>query len=249
MINITRTARTTGAWYLALAMTAALGFVVLRARIVDDHSPATTLQHLQDNASTAHLMVLFEMAIVVTQALAAVWFYKLLRPFAPTAGFAVATFGLMNSAAIMASGAFMATAEMVASNADLAPGSDQAGTVGLLFAMSSSAWGMGRLFFGLWLIPMGWVAFSTRRFPLVLGWILVAGGICYLVSGLVGYGIPGAPVWLVQSLAFPATVGELWMIGYLLIIGIRRNDHPELIPPFASPAQVSVSPAAPSYPA
>jgi len=30
-----------------------------------------------------------------------------------------------------------------------------------------------------------------------------------------------------------ATVGEFWMIGYLLIFGIRRSDR---IPPSSSPA-------------
>lgn len=30
-----------------------------------------------------------------------------------------------------------------------------------------------------------------------------------------------APTWLVAALAIPATVGEFWMIAYLLVVGIR----------------------------
>jgi uncharacterized protein DUF4386 len=79
---------------------------------------------------------------------------------------------------------------------------------------------VGALFFGLWLIPMGWVAATSGRFPRALGWILVAGGVGYVVSAFVDYAID-APTWLVSALAIPATIGELWMIGYLLAVGIR----------------------------
>ena len=55
----------------------------------------------------------------------------------------------------------------------------------------------------------------------MLGWILVVSGVGYLASALVGYGVVDAPSLLVESFAFPATVGEFWLIGYLLVKGIR----------------------------
>jgi hypothetical protein len=32
-----------------------------------------------------------------------------------------------------------------------------------------------------------------------------------------------APTWLLDALTILATVGELWMIGYLLVVGIRQG--------------------------
>ncbi len=221
MTDTIKTARATGAWYLGLAITGMLGFLVLRPQLIDADDSAATLANLTDHAAQAHLLVLLEMSIVVTQALAAVYFYKLFRPINPTAAYATATFGMVNAVAIMASGAFMATANSIAADPSLAPGGDAAGTVGLMYELSANSWGMGNLFFGLWLIPMGWVAVTSARFPRVLGWILVVGGAGYVLSGLIGYGIADAPGWLVEGLAFPATIGEFWMIGYLLIKGIR----------------------------
>jgi len=221
MNDTIRTARAAGAWYLGLAIAGVLGFLVLRPQLIDAADPAATLANLTEHATQAHLLVMLEMAVVITQALAAVFFYKLFRPLNPTAAYATATFGLVNSVAIMASGAFLATANAVVSDSSLAPGGDAAGTVGLLYELSASSWGMGNLFFGLWLIPMGWVAIKTSRFPRLLGWILVAGGVGYVLSGLLAYGLTDAPSWLVAGLAFPATIGEFWMVGYLLIKGIR----------------------------
>lgn len=221
MNHQTTTARTTGAWYLGLAITGMLGFLVIRPEIWIDNDPAATLAHLQDREGLARVGVGLEMGIVVTQALAAIWFYKLYRSVNHVAGVAVAVFGIVNAVAIMASAVFMATALAVAGDSSLAPSGDAAGTVGLLHQLSSVSWGVGALFFGLWLIPMGWGAITSRRFPAALGWLLVAGGVGYIVSAFVVYALVDAPGLLADALTFPASIGEFWMIGYLLVRGIR----------------------------
>lgn len=215
-----RTARGTGAAYLGLGITGMLGFLVIRPQLFTD-SPAETLANLADQQALAHAAVALEMGVVITQALAAVWFYRLLRDVRPVAAFAVATFGLMNAAAIMASGAFMTSAVAIADDPGMVGAADAAGTVSILASLSQASWAMGTIFFGLWLIPMGWTAITTRRFPVALGWLLVVGGAGYLLSGLLDSGIADAPGWLVTGLALPATAAEFWMIGYLLIVGIR----------------------------
>ncbi len=221
MDNELRTARTAGLWYLGLALTGIASFIVLRPMAFDPDDAAATLANLTTDEWRAQLGLGFELGIVLTQALAAVWFYKLLRPFGEVAAWAVAVFGMVNAAAILASSALWATALEVAADTSLAPGGDAAATVQLLAAATINFWGVGALFFGLWLIPMGWVAVRSGRFPIVLGWILVAGGVGYCLSAFVHYGIADAPDALVSALQVPASVGEFWMIGYLLLVGIR----------------------------
>ena len=82
-----------------------------------------------------------------------------------------------------------------------------------------NAWGVGSLFFGLWLIPMGYIVISSQRMPVWLGRVLILGGAGYIISTFINYmGIKGD--WL-DMMVIPATVGEFWMIAYLLIFGIR----------------------------
>jgi hypothetical protein len=221
MHNLKRTARLTGVWYLLLGITGMIGFLIIRPQLYIADDPAATLTNLAENPSLAHLSVVLEFGIILTQAAVALWFYKLFAGINRVAAVGTMAFGLLNAAAIMASAMFMATAVAVSADVSLAPGADAAATVGLLAELSKNAWGVGNLFFGLWLIPMGWVVVTSGRMPRVMGWILIAGGIGYVLSGILNYGIVDAPTPVVDGLAYLATVGEFWMIGYLLIFGIR----------------------------
>jgi len=233
MSNELRTARATGAWYLALGITGMLGFLVLRPQLYIDGDPAQTLANLSARPGLAGLSVGLELAAVATQALAAVWFYKLFASRNRVAAVAVMAFGLMNSVAIMASAAFMATAVTVAGDSALAPGGDAAATVGLLGTLSTNSWAVGALFFGLWLIPMGWAVLTSGAMPRLLGWLLAAGGVGYVLSAFVGLAAPSAPSGVSEGLSFLATVGEFWMIGYLLVKGIRPDARVESCEPVA----------------
>jgi hypothetical protein len=217
-----KTARITGYWYLALAIAGLLGFLIIRPQIYVPGEPASTLANLVDRAALARIGLALELGLVVTQALAAVWFYKLFRSFNEVAAWALAVFGIVNAVAIMASAGFMATALTVSGDVSLAAGGDPAGIVQLMYQLSSNAWGVGALFFGLWLIPMGHIAAGSGLMPKGLGRLLIVGGSGYLLSAFASYAISDLPAWLVQVLAIPATIGEFWMIGYLLIVGIRR---------------------------
>jgi Domain of unknown function (DUF4386) len=221
--GLRRTARRTGILYLALGITGMLGFLVIRPQIFVAGDPTATLTNLLDSSALARTGLALEMALVLTQALAAVWFYKLFRSINATAAWSLATFGMVNAVAIMASAGFMATALSISGDSGLAPGGDAAATVQLMFEMSANSWGMGALFFGLWLIPMGHIAATSGLMPVWLGRVLMAGGVGYVVSAFLTYGIADAPAWLVEGLVIPATIGEFWMIGYLLFVGIRQT--------------------------
>lgn len=217
-----RTARVTGVWYLALAITGLLGFVVVRGQIHVAGAPASTLANLVEQASLTRLGLVLELAIVVAQALAAVWFFKLFRIWNHNAAWALAIFGMANSLAIMVSAVFLATALAVAGNVGLAPGADAASTVQLLYELSANCWGVGGLFFGLWLIPMGHLVLISGLMPRWLGRILIVGGAGYVLSTFAQFGLADVSAWLVDGLVIPATIGEFWMIGYLLVRGVRR---------------------------
>lgn len=210
------TARVTGMLYLAVGITGMLSFLLVRP-MLHDPDPAITLLNLQDQQLLARGGIALELALVVSQALVSVWFYRLFRRVDSFAAAAVAVFGTVNAVAVLVSAAALATAL----DAALGAAGGGAGTPQLMYALSQHLWGAGSLFFGLWLIPMGWCVLRSGRMPRLLGHVLMVGGIGYVLSGFVSYLFPGVPL-VAGVLVVPATVGEFWMIGYLLVIGIRR---------------------------
>jgi hypothetical protein len=67
---------------------------------------------------------------------------------------------------------------------------------------------------------MGTIVVKSKRMPVWLGRILILGGAGYILSTIIKYS--GCTYPWIDTLVIPATIGEFWMIGYLLIFGIRK---------------------------
>ncbi|MBM7774633.1 hypothetical protein JOD54_004837 [Actinokineospora baliensis] len=208
-----RTARLTGIFYLGLAITGALGFIVIRQQVFVADNPAATLTNLLAHDSLARVGIALEMAMVVFQALSAAWFYRLFRPVDSFAASGIAAFGLVNTVVTLLSTALLATAVHLPSDA---------ATVQVLYVTSYTLWEVGALFFGLWLLPMAWCVLRSGWMPRPLAWTLLIGGVCYLLSPFVLYLVPNAKT-LFELMAIPASIAEFWMVGHLLILGVRQR--------------------------
>jgi hypothetical protein len=216
--QLIKTARLAGVWYLILAVSGILGFMVFHPQIFITNDPQKTLNNLMNLGSISRIRLLFELIIIVSQALAAVWFYKLFYGINKWAATTLGIWGTVNSVVIMISAISMSSSIDIA-NASFPTMQEKAVLIQLLGGIISNVWSVGGLFFGLWLIPMGYIVISSGRMPIWLGRILIMGGIGYLLQTFIhSLGVQSS---YLDLLIIPATLGELWMIAYLLIYGIR----------------------------
>ena len=77
--DLIRTARFTGLFYLGLAITGLLGFMIIRNQIFVADDSAATLAHLVERETLARWGIVMEVGIVFTQTLTALWFFQLFR--------------------------------------------------------------------------------------------------------------------------------------------------------------------------
>ena len=219
--QLVKTARITGLWYLMMAISGILGFMVFHSQIFVSGDPEQTLTNLIELESTARIRLLLEFAIVVSQALTAVWFFKLFKDNYEWEAWTLGIWGMVNALAIMISAISIASAIGIA-NSDISAMNDKVILIQVLQNIISNAWGIGGLFFGLWLFPMGYIVIKSKRMPVWLGRVIILGGIGYLISTIIHYS--GIDFSFNSYLTIPATIGEFWMIGYLLIFGIRPSN-------------------------
>lgn len=111
-----RTARIAGLWYLCLGIAGVLGFIVVRDRIFVPDDPTATLANVTGRETLARLGVALEVAIALSQALAALWFYRLFCTIDTWLAGALAAFGLANAVTIVGSAALLATIVEVAND-------------------------------------------------------------------------------------------------------------------------------------
>lgn len=208
--------RLAGLFYLCLGITGGLGFLMVRPELFVEGDPARTLANLVEREGLARLGIALELGTVMFQALAAIWFARLFRETDAFAAGVLALFGMVNAIIVLTSAALLRAAFDVA----LGTSGVEPATSHLLILMSARCWEVGSLFFGLWLIPMGWLVWKASFGHRALGWILIVGGVGYVLALYVGVLVPGAGA-AVALLPVAATIGEFWMIGLLLWTGLR----------------------------
>jgi len=89
---------------------------------------------------------------------------------------------------------------------------------------------IAQIFFGLWLVPLGYLAYRSGMFPRALGVVLIVGGVSYLVDVIARFLVPNFGEAIHSFLAIPPTIAEISMVGYLLVKGVKTPQLDERIP-------------------
>ena len=99
----------------------------------------------------------------------------------------------------------------------------------LLLDLHSHGYTLAGVFFGLWLVPLGYLAHKSGLFPRPLGILLVIAGGAWIAGTLAAFGwadLPGA----VHTVLTAPTVAEFWMVAYLVTKGVRAPRADQLAP-------------------
>jgi len=84
---------------------------------------------------------------------------------------------------------------------------------------------IAQVFFGLWLIPLGYLCYKSGMFPKWLGVVLITGGICYIIDLLAAFLIPDFGQKIHGFVTIPSAIAEISMVLYLLMMGVKREKQ------------------------
>ena len=85
---------------------------------------------------------------------------------------------------------------------------------------------VNEVFWGLWLLPFGWLVVYSRFLPRWLGYWLLLDGVCWVVTGVCGFLAPGYTDVLFRAFQ-PAFLAELAALLWLLIVGAKDMTRSE----------------------
>jgi hypothetical protein len=100
----------------------------------------------------------------------------------------------------------------------------------LLLDLQHNGYFVAQIFFGLWLLPLGLLAYRSLMFPRPLSVLLMVASLCYLADLTVQFLAPDVAGTIAPVVLAPPTIAELWMLGYLLIKGVRTQPAATRLP-------------------
>lgn len=227
MTPIARNARTAGFLYLLLALAAPLRLIYIPSVLFVTGNPAATAANLTAHETLFRFGIaadLFAGTILLFVVLA---FYRLFKEVdRDRARQVVILGGVLPSAIYFFNVLNDLAALLLARGADFLAAFDkpQREALAMLFLrLHGQEILAAEVFWGLWLFPLGFLVIRSRYVPRFLGWWLLLNGAAYLAQSFTGLLLPRHED-LVAALSFPAQLGEVALMLWLLIRGAKAPE-------------------------
>lgn len=227
--------RIAGWLYLVVVITGIFSLAYVPTQINSPGNPLTTLGNMIAHEA---LFGAGNAAFLVEQVaflLLPLVLYRLFVPVDRRAAILLVAFALAAIPIAVAGLVHRMDALTLLTDADLAralsPGQLQAMALLSLEHYSGSIF-VASMFWGLWLLPFGYLVVKSGAIPRVLGVLLMLGGAGYLLNVFGTLLLPGYGDTLLSDYATrPASLGEIGSCLWLLVFGARRgscgHDRPD----------------------
>ena len=213
-----RLARIAGVLYLVVAVVGGLAHLYVRGKVYVPGDAATTAAKVAANADLVRIGVLADLVAAAVFVMLALVLYVVLAPTGVALARAMLTFVAISAGMTSLNIVYQFAGLLVATEQSYA-GSDA--LVLLLFDLQHYGYLASQVFFGLWLAPLGILAYRSGMFPRALGVVLIAACVGYLIDTVLQFLAPSLANAVSIVTLVPPIVGEFWMLGYLLVKGVR----------------------------
>lgn len=224
-----RLARIAGIFYLFVAIFGGFAEGFADPKMYVAGNAAATAANVLSNLGLVRLSVASHFLDATFLLLTAMAFYSLLQHVDKNIARAMLVFVIVAAGIKSLNAVFQFEALQVATNSSYVDAFGAAGSNALvLLLLDIQHYGTlsAQVFFGLWLAPLGYLAYKSGLFPKALGVTLVAATVYYLVHLITAFLVPDFHKQI-QPFILIVIIAEVWLLGYLLIVGVR-TAKPEL---------------------
>ena len=196
------------------------------AKVYVPGDAATTAGNVVANSGLVRMGVVADLFQATVWAFLAMTLYLLLKHVNKSAAGAMVAIVAIGSAITCLNDVFQFEAVRVATNPSYAASFSALGSnalVLLLLDIHHYGFLIAQIFFGLWLVPLGYLAYKSGMFPKALGIVLIVGGACYLVGMVAVFLVPDFGEKINTFITIPSAIAEVSMLLYLLVVGVKTT--------------------------
>jgi hypothetical protein len=219
-----KTARIAGVLYLLNGIASGFAFAYVLGKVYVMGDAATTAANVVANAGLVRLGVVADLFQGTIWIFLALVLYALLKHVNQNAARMMVVLVAVGAAIVCLNDVFQFVAVRIATDPSYAIAFGTAGAnalVLLLLDIHHYGFLVAQIFFGLWLIPFGYLAYKSAMFPKVLGVALIIGGLCYIAGLLAVFLLPASGEKINTLVTIPSAIAEISAVFYLLIVGVR----------------------------
>jgi hypothetical protein len=218
-----RRARIAGLLYLIVAACGGFSELYVRAGVKVTGDAAATADNISASATLFRVGALTDLVNLVCFLVLALVLYGLLKPVGERAALAMLVLNAVSVAVL--------TANLVNHLAALQAATAGNDAMAMLFMdLHATGYLVAGTFFGLWLLPLGYLLFRSGYAPRPLGALVMVGAFGYVADLVIRVLLPGAGETLGPVVVLPSALAELSLTLWLLVKGLDVQPRTEQVP-------------------
>ncbi len=218
-----KAARIAGAVYLSLVLTGPFSLMYIPGKLIVKGNAAATASSILAHETMFRLGIVADLIGAAIFICLAIALYRLLNEVNKTQAWLMVSFVLVSAAVGFVNVLSNIAALSLFHGGDFLTvfNKDQLDALGMLFVrLHGQGNVINEIFWGLWLLPFGVLVYQSRFLPRILGAWLIVNGFAYVIVSLTGILSP-QHYSTIFSLSFPALLGEIAIMLWLLIKGAK----------------------------
>ena len=229
-----RLARIAGVLYLLNGIFSGFAFGYVLTKVYVPGHAGTTAGNVVANSGLFRIGVVADLFQGTEWLFLAMTLYVLLKHVHQSAARAMVALVAVGAAIVCLNDVFQFESVRIAADPSYTAALGAAGSsalVQLLLEIHHYGFLVAQIFFGLWLVPLGYLAFRSAMFPKALGVLLIVGGGCYIVGLLAVFLVPDFDLGekINTFVTLPSAIAAVSMVAYLLVKGVKTPKHVERI--------------------
>lgn len=225
--DLQATARMAGVLYLIVVLTGLFSLLYVPSQIAVGGDPSTTIDNILESESLFRLGIAAELICYTVFLVLPFALYRLLHGVGREAAVLMVAFVVVSVpisfVSVLSKFEVLSLLSGGAEHLRAFTTEQVQAQVMLLLDAYENGFLVSQVFWGLWLLPFGYLVFRSGFLPRILGVLLMMGCFGYLIDFSGRFFFSGYTETMAGFVGLPAAAGEIGTCLWLLIVGVREG--------------------------